>query len=88
MSLFADLIMREYSDQFAMKAMNAELSPDCEGTDRIEEMHAIDGADLYLEEDGSIGHGAYEQGRGVKIIEQDYDGEAMTWYGHEHWDDC
>jgi hypothetical protein len=75
MSILADLDMRGCS-----------YESDMEG--RIEVDQTIDGVELYLEDDGSVGYGAYEHGRGVKIAERDYEGDALTWYGHDHWDDC
>ncbi len=88
MSVFADLVMRGCSYANAMEAQKIEHCSDGDMEECIEEEQAIDGDELYLEEDGSVGHGAYEQGRGVKIIEQDYAGDALTWSGHDHWDDC
>ncbi len=60
----------------------------CSDEADMEENQTIDGVELYREDDGSVGYGAYEHGRGVKIAERDYEGDALTWYGHDHWDDC
>ena len=88
MSLLAEMIRRGYSHDSAMGAKNDEHFQDDDMTERMEKEQEIDAVELYIQTDGSVGHGSYEQGRGIKIIERDYDGDALTWYGHQHWDDC
>jgi hypothetical protein len=88
MSLLADLVMRGCSYEFALEAKKYEHLFDGDLEEFIEKVQAMERVEACHQSDGCEGYGAYEQGRGVKIAERDYDGDALTWYGHDHWDDC
>lgn len=73
--------------EFAMIAARHEHLYDGDLEAFIQTVELIESED---EPGFSCGHdqGGYDQGRGIKIAEADYEGDVLTWYGHDHWDDC
>lgn len=87
MSLLADLVMRGCSYEFAMVAAKHEHLYDGDMEAFVRRVERIESQDEPGFDRGG-GQGGYDQGRGIRIAEGDYEGDVLTYFGHDHWDDC